>query len=186
MEYVMPNWCENILVVMGEKEQVEKFKEVVEDGGMFEKHLPTPAALLNTEAFNKDLDAIEKFKTLHGARDWYDWRINNWGTKWDVQDIDVKETDNIDDNLVAYVFTFDTAWAPPEIGIETISGMYKDIVFHLQFEEPGMAFEGFCRCLNGETIASQTNEMYEKWDTIVDNLRYDWEYTMKTYKKDDN
>lgn len=181
----MPNWCENILVVMGDQEQVTKFKEKVEDGGMFEKHLPTPVELLKIEGFNKDLDLSKKMIDKYGARDWYDWRVNNWGTKWDVDDIHVREADNVDGDLMAVVFSFDSAWSPPEAGIETISGMYKDVVFHLQYEEPGMAFEGYCRCLNGETIGSETHEMYEKWDSIVDNLRNDWEYTIQTYKKDD-
>jgi hypothetical protein len=185
MEYVMPNWCSNILVVMGKKDEVEKFKLRCGEEKMLENHFPTPNELLINESPARDKDLSEELFTKYGAKDWYDWRVNNWGTKWEVSDLFLKEDNNIDGNLIALVYTFDTAWAPPEIGIQNISGMYKDVIFHLEFEEPGMAFEGYCRCLNGETIGSNTHEMYDKWANVVDNLRNDWEYTVEYYKKDD-
>ncbi len=45
--------------------------------------------------------------TEHGATTWYDWRIQNWGTKWNACDTEIKENgDNVS-------VLFNTAWAPP-------------------------------------------------------------------------
>ena len=63
--------------------------------------------------------------------------------------------------------------------------MYKDVIFHLEYEEPGMGFEGYNRFVNGESISSECHDMYEKWSNIVDNLRDDYEWTIKGLKKED-
>ena len=39
---------------------------------------------------------------------WYDWRLENWGTKWDVYNVHMTR---MDDNTL--VMSFDTAWSPP-------------------------------------------------------------------------
>lgn len=48
-------------------------------------------------------------KKEYGADNWYDWAINNWGTKWGAYEIEHVEIgkDHID-------IQFDTAWSPPE------------------------------------------------------------------------
>lgn len=43
-------------------------------------------------------------KLLEGE-DWYDWRVKNWGTKWEGYG------GRFNDDQTA--FTFDTAWSPP-------------------------------------------------------------------------
>lgn len=44
-----------------------------------------------------------------GFKDWYDWRIANWGTKWNVEkNVDI---DNLSDNNITLWFS--TAWSPP-------------------------------------------------------------------------
>lgn len=39
---------------------------------------------------------------------WYEWRLDNWGTKWDVYNVTMTR---MDDNTL--VMSFDTAWSPP-------------------------------------------------------------------------
>ncbi len=39
---------------------------------------------------------------------WYDWRIENWGTKWDIYNA---TCDRMDANTL--VLNFYTAWSPP-------------------------------------------------------------------------
>ena len=59
---------------------------------------------------------------------WYDWRLQNWGTKWDVYNA---TCDRMDENTL--VLSFDTAWSPPiavfdklvEMGFE-VSARYLD------------------------------------------------------------
>jgi hypothetical protein len=39
---------------------------------------------------------------------WYDWRLEHWGTKWDIYNA---TCDRMDANTL--VLSFDTAWSPP-------------------------------------------------------------------------
>ena len=42
------------------------------------------------------------------AEGWYDWRCDNWGTKWDIYNT---QCSRMDDNTL--VMSFNTAWSPP-------------------------------------------------------------------------
>jgi len=53
--------------------------------------------------------------------DWYTWRMDNWGTKWDAIDSKV-ELD--DDELV---ITFETAWGPPTEIVKALCEKYPDV-----------------------------------------------------------
>ncbi len=50
---------------------------------------------------------------------WYDWRIENWGTKWDLCHVEIIETDGVTERysprkgLVGFSFKCWTAWSPP-------------------------------------------------------------------------
>jgi hypothetical protein len=52
----------------------------------------------------------------HGADNWYDWCVNNWGTKWNAGDVDLAEEyipeNPNEEGMLEY--QFDTAWGPPE------------------------------------------------------------------------
>ena len=39
---------------------------------------------------------------------WYDWRLEHWGTKWDIYNA---TCERMDENTL--VLSFDTAWSPP-------------------------------------------------------------------------
>lgn len=45
---------------------------------------------------------------LYGATTWYDWRINNWGTKWNTNEAFVYDYGD------SVYISFDTAWSMPE------------------------------------------------------------------------
>lgn len=66
----------------------------------FNKIIPMP-----NNIFNVDLTEEER---KSGKINWYDWRINNWGTKWNS--IDAKVT-YLSDTSIEY--QFDTAWDCP-------------------------------------------------------------------------
>lgn len=70
----------------------------------------------------------EDAKLLHSIipmpedANWYDWRIENWGTKWDIYDV---SWTRIDDNTIS--LHFDTAWSPPVPVFEELVTMGFDI-----------------------------------------------------------
>ena len=75
----------------------------------------------------------EPYKGLHfastGMQDdrWYNWRVQNWGTKWDCYSLEIDDTD------MHYGFegTFETAWSPPEEICNAIREQYDDLSMSL-------------------------------------------------------
>ena len=103
----MPNWCSNSLNVTGPKPSLDDLEKWIVDHKNnldLEAILPTPKELLEHDSPQSGKKANE-FKKKYGAKDWYDWRVKNWGTKWDVN----SSNDRIDEsNLSVW---FDSAWA---------------------------------------------------------------------------
>lgn len=168
----MPNWCTNTLVIAGNKDKVTAILDKINNGdGFFEKWLPTPKELMDEGSPITDQSKADEFKAKYGSPDWYWWRVNNWGTKWDIREFDILE-DDVEDDVRKVVLLFDTAWAPPEIGIRRISGFEKDILFFMNFVEEGMCFEGYSSCMNGVELGSETVESYPKWHNVVSDVNY--------------
>lgn len=67
---------------------VELHKEVKD---LYEKH--------PKDKIGKLLDNYEKY----GYTNWYKWAVVNWGTKWDMYDVDCQDN----------ILTFNTAWTAP-------------------------------------------------------------------------
>jgi len=114
----MPNWCSNRARITGPAPVIEKIKEILEseDKELLNWMSPRPKA----------------------EEDWYNWNIQNWGTKWDICDAyidDVIEDDEIQ-------FSFSTAWAPPIEAFHTWAVNDGRVQFTLEYWEPGCAFVG--------------------------------------------
>jgi hypothetical protein len=77
-----------------------------------------------------------KLIKLYGATNWYDWKINNYGTKWDCSSIDftIEET--------KFSTLFDSAWSPPTTWLEKVQKDYPTLKFKLIYEEIGNWFAG--------------------------------------------
>ena len=127
----MPNWCLNRLTIEHDDiEKVNEFVEAYKSGETCEHYLPTP------KNENGDLD-----------ENWYDWRLNNWGTKWDFGSYE-DESGGLHPTVVHNEATasFDTAWSPP-------IGLYERLQLlgfkvEATYFEPGMAFAG--RWIDGD------------------------------------
>jgi hypothetical protein len=142
----MPNWCSNTLEIKGPTKKLEEFSKTIKDGeGFFNTILPLPKQLEETTSPTpKDSNQ----PLIDGANNWYDWRVNNWGTKWDVDGEDsfytneLKDFDTLEDGTERSVLTlaFDTAWSPPEGIFEELSRQGFGIKAY--YYEPGMDFAG--------------------------------------------
>jgi len=67
----------------------------------------------------------------YGARDWYDWARQNWGTKWGAYDVELlKESE---DQLF---YQFHTAWSPPTPVYEKLTEMGFTVDVFWQDEDP--------------------------------------------------
>lgn len=68
----------------------------------------------------------------YGAAAWYDWCIENWGTKWNAYGLDEWQ-DVLDDN---HTLTFQTAWNAPHPILTKLAEMYPGVSFkHLWADE---------------------------------------------------
>ena len=59
------------------------------------------------------------------GKDWYEWCIKNWGTKWDAYDV----------NLIKEGLRFYTAWSCPAPIFEAIAQKYPDAEFRVLFAD---------------------------------------------------
>ncbi|MGM8871579.1 hypothetical protein ACS8E3_07815 [Psychrobacter sp. 2Y5] len=67
-----------------------------------------------SEPKNKDaLRQAMSNQIMYGATSWYQWSVDNWGTKWDMYDVFYNDSVN--------VLVFDTAWSAPMYWIEALA-----------------------------------------------------------------
>ena len=64
--------------------------------------------IMNTEDTPLCQTLIPMDTTLLNSGGWYDWRVENWGTKWEIYNA---TCDRMDANTL--VLDFYTAWSPP-------------------------------------------------------------------------
>ena len=85
---------------------------------------------------------------------WYDWRVKNWGTKWDVVDVEMTQSLLLHDDEdqepsgmnASFSFNCWTAWSPP---VPVWDKLYEmGISVDADYQDEGMMFEG--RYVNGE------------------------------------
>lgn len=82
-----------------------------------------------------------------GADNWYDWCVNNWGTKWDAT-CDNLDDVNPDEGYIC--INFDTAWSPPLKWLHNLIKLFPELNFKLIYMELGMNFAGIAFNMGGE------------------------------------
>lgn len=82
----------------------------------------------------------EHIASERGLIDWYFWRNQHWGTKWDAY---ATEVDDSALHAGELRITFDTAWAPPTPVIHAIQAHITPLGLRAAAHsvEPGMAFQ---------------------------------------------
>jgi len=138
----MPNWCYNTVELTHEDPtMIARAKTAFLDKGLLNEFVPVPESLritagyLGDDAEQKALEAQEAENLkVHGYRNWYDYCVNEWGTKWDVHGQEVNDIPN------GVILTFDSAWAPPTNAYEKLMAMGFQI--RAMYYEPGMGFCG--------------------------------------------
>lgn len=145
----MPNWCQNNLKIKNNGEKVMEVLSLLkdDDGNMtFEKLVPTPEKLTNEPSPQRNEKIAKENIELFGAEDWYKWRLDNWGCKWDASESDFwKDGDE-------WVVSFQTPWSPPCKFVETLSKKFQDMEFVIQFADESQMCSpiGQCTYKDGE------------------------------------
>ena len=144
----MPNWCNNTLELHHEDPaMIERAKKAFADGKLLNEFVPVPESLhivsgcvgAKGSPEQNELEAKEEAnRKEHGYATWYDFCVNEWGTKWDCgADGDHVELEEGQDNTT---LCFDSAWSPP-------MGVYQALMdqgFRVRayYYESGMCFAG--------------------------------------------
>lgn len=71
---------------------------------------------------------------VYGCKTWYEWSVNNWGTKWNASDSYLEEEDG------DLVYHFNTAWSFPEPIMEKLLEKYPTLHFEGEAIEESGAF----------------------------------------------
>lgn len=163
----MPNWCSNNLSITGPKDKIKALwdhaqKPEEEGGGLLRGMRPEPD-------YNK-VDVMPTYPGIVGNNDpveksqsWWDWRVQNWGTKWEVSNEGLQYTEN-EDGIATISGWFESAWAPPVDAIAYFCDEQDDITARLAYYEPGM-------CFVGEWTSQEGDECYEYSEHNSKNVR---------------
>jgi hypothetical protein len=169
--------------------KLEALVGAIKEGKFCNHVIPVPeslhivAGMVSDEAEQKKLEEdTARNIEVHGYGNWYDFCVDRWGTKWDIDPYDPEDV-VIKDNCIE--FGFDSAWAPP-------IGVYAELVeqgFEVEatYYEPGMGFVGRWYYGNDEyyEIGGETSETVR--DVIGDELdeEYGISETMAEYEEMD-
>jgi len=161
----MPNWCDNYLSLETTEENIQKILDADQkgEGGLFNLLHPMPPQIRDTAAgfygdgTPKQIELELKQKANldnYGYKNWYDWAVANWSTKWDPgfgKDISI-----ITKSPTTVTLAFCTAWGPP-------------IAFYDYLVDRGFkVYACYAETGNGFCGVFQTDENGEAADTCID------------------
>ena len=140
----MPNWCNNSVEIYHEDPaMIERVRTAFNDGRLLAEFIPIPQSLKIVAGCVGDPDEQKKLeedtarnREVHGYGNWYDYCVNEWGTKWDVG-ADGNPAQDIPGGLM---LGFESAWAPPCGAYEKLTE--QGFRIRAMYFEPGMAFAG--------------------------------------------
>jgi len=109
----MPNWCNNTLTIQGPTKTLKPLWDEAnsEGSGLLNAMKPMPKELNDTTSPSPKEGVPQPL--VDGHDNWYSWRVDNWGTKWDVDMEGLEFTDN-GDGTAAITGWFDSAWHPQQ------------------------------------------------------------------------
>jgi hypothetical protein len=166
----VPNWCENELTIVGPAEEIEACLARISTGVQrpfdFRAVIPMPDEVAATKTVTwsvvdgeavlvvkpedpEGIDAAELVRK-YGAKDWYDWSLRNWGTKWNAFEVELRRVEG------PLLLTFATAWTPPRPVILALAVSFPALTFTLDFWEGGVGFCGSFVVKGGDVLLDTT------------------------------
>lgn len=179
----MPNWCYNRMNVTGDRDSLVKLTEAITrqyDPSLAETTMgveqvdydlsvlfPIPdelritAMFFSTETddpeYQELLKKYEANKEKYGYTTWYDWAIENWGTKWSprIEEWTINDYSN-GSEIYAY---YETAWSPADGLIREVSKQFPTLLFTVSSDEEGRSFSCVMAFSKGEMVAEAGCEL---------------------------
>ena len=145
----MPNYCNNNIVITGPNSVIDKIEKIAngDKGDLLQYFYPMPKELNDTVAGPEPKTKKEKLEKRrlqveYGASNWYDWRVENWGTKWDIMEFYNINRKEIGEDESEISLGFDTAWAPALGAYERFIDENSNCSLKAYYYEPGCDFMG--------------------------------------------
>ena len=115
----------------------------------FDSIVPQPKDIMGITV---SVEALSQASAYLQIPYWYEWRCNNWGTKWNADDVSVHNS----------IVTFTTAWANAEPVIKALSEKFPEVTITVKFadEDLGGGNNGCYSYTNG-VVNWITEDSYE-------------------------
>ena len=131
----MPNWCDNeINFYTNSKEEMDQLISFLKGQLVVQDTMSGEHSYEEVEfCFNAILPQPKDI-----GEGWYEWRLNNWGTKWEPG---IESFARVSDEWLAVALT--PAWSPPEGIYEAIAGEFADVDIDWFYKESGCRIAGW-------------------------------------------
>ena len=183
----MPNWCNNVLELAHEDPaMIERARVAFNDGKLCNEFVPVPEPLnivagrvgADGDPKQIELEAQEKLNLeKYGYDTWYDFCVNEWGTKWDVGGDGMIADVSPDGRLT---MSFDSAWSPPcnfyekmvDLGFEVRAYYYESGMCFAGIWEDGIDdFYDLSDCSNADEAEDTLPSILDEMFCISENMR---------------
>jgi len=155
----MPNWCDNTVYITHDD---PKKIQVLVDAWKENKFFGT----IHPEPDYTKVKVKPTFPSIKGNDDpvnpesaWWDWRVQNWGTKWEI----TTDEAYIDTSKNEIRVSFATAWSPP-------TGIFDKLVDQ-GYGVNALYYEGGC-CFCGQYVdgSDETYDISGNWLDVKNNI----------------
>ena len=102
---------------------------------------------------NNTDEKCQLLKKEFGADNWYDWNINTYGTKWDIEVTDFIQED------CEFIAHFNTAWSPPATFLYNLSVKFPSLEINLNYELEGCDECGVFYTDSDGNLSHETDEV---------------------------
>jgi len=137
----MPNWCNNELVIEGKPKDLSKLMKAIE--------------ITKSEATDEHTQSVfscHRVIPRPSSEDsnWYEWNIENWGSKWDLSDPS-RDDSQWEKGVVFY--SFESAWSPVIEVISQLAQEHKKLLFVYTYWEGGADYWGEHHYKDGKEVS---------------------------------
>jgi hypothetical protein len=180
----MPNWCNNTLeLAHKDPAMLIRARDAFNRQELLSEFIPVPKDLHIVAGCVGDPDEQAKLEAdtarnleVHGYGNWYDYQVNEWGTKWDVG----AEGYEVEIENGGLTMSFDSAWSPPLEAYAKLEALGFEV--RAYYYESGMCFAGvwedgcddfydISQCRNGDEVEDLLPTVLDEMFCISEGIR---------------
>lgn len=168
----MPNWCYESAKVFGPRADVLRFREAITVADSLDEEYslnglyPCPQELLDTTSgWSADADkqaalVAQQQENIrkYDYKDWYDWCIAHYGTKWGACNVSCSWWELPDEGTATIHLGWESAWSPSAGLVREVSRQYPTLTFAVFVEEEAHHFLGWYVVRHGRVLGQGSVE----------------------------